>query len=200
MRSARYRVVFVLVCCCAFLYGSSQKAEDWEQKFLERPIHIMFGPVFYRHMGFEICGAYFNRKDWVFLLQSWGSGWESEQYPAPAPGQYGRAWPYDYFELSTQGGKWKALTHNFFAFVSTGLSYVNYQYPIRRDSFNVGSGIVAYQNATTRDRTVGWVVTPGFGWRKWGWGLMVVPSFGFNSIRTTASLGIVLTITGRVGK
>ncbi|MGZ3880750.1 MAG: hypothetical protein ACXVBF_05405 [Flavisolibacter sp.] len=200
MQTACHRLVVVFVCRCTFLYGKSQKVEEGEQKFLERPIHITFGPVFYQHPGFEISGAYFHHKNWIFLLQSWGSGWDSPEYPAPGPGQFGRQWPYDYFELSAQAGKWKVFQHHFFAFVSSGPAYINFQYPIRRDSFNVGSGIIAYQNATTRDRTVGLVISSGIGWRKWGWGLMAVPSFGINSIRSTASVGILLTITSRVLK
>jgi hypothetical protein len=103
-------------------------------------------------------------------------------------------------EINTQAGRWKILPHNFFVFVSTGPGYVNYQYPIHRDSIYVAPGITSYRNATMHNRAIGWTTSSAIGWHKWGWSLMVIPGLGINSIRITKSVSIVLALTGRIGK
>lgn len=201
MQTTFCRLVVVYLICFSFLLTNAQKNIDsLGEAFLERPLYIMAGFVFYRHAGFELSAVYFHEKNWVFMLRSWSSGWDSPEYPAPAPGQFGRVWPYAYLEFSAQAGRWKVFPHNFFVFVSTGPGYVNYQFPIRRDSIYVGPGITAYKNATIHDRAIGWMASSCIGWRKWGWSLMVIPGLGINSIRTSTSISVALAVTCRIGK
>ena len=201
MSSFMHRFLLLCIVTASFIFVNAQTKQDLiREHFLDRQLLLIGGTSFSSHAGVELSAAYFNEKGWMLFLRSWDYGYNTPTYPAPAPGQYGREWPYEYFDLSLQAGKWKALPHNFFAFATTGLGYVNSQYPIGRDSTDFGTGIYVYQNVSVHHRTIGWMSAAGVGWRKYGWGVIAIPGFSLNSAKTTANISVALTLALRVGK
>lgn len=195
------RFFFMCMTSFPFIFINAQSKENLTRKdFLGRQLHLMGGASFSSHVGIELNAAYFNEKGWLLFLRSWNRGYDTPEYPAPSPGQYGREWPYQYFEASLQVGKWKTLPHNFFLFATTGFGYANNQYPIGRDSTDFGTGIYMYQNVTTHRRALGWMSAAGVGWRKYGWGAVIIPGFSLSNAKTTANISLALILALEVGR
>lgn len=195
------RFFFMCMISCPFIFINGQTKENLNREhFLDRQLHLIGGASFSSRVGLELSATYFHEKGWLLFLRSWDRGYDTPEYPAPGPGQYGREWPYEYFELSLQVGKWKALPHNFFLFATTGFGYANDQYPIGRDSTDFGTGIYMYQNVTTQCRALGWMSAAAVGWRKYRWGAVIIPGFSLSRAKTTGSISVALILALKVGR
>lgn len=192
--------LLLILACFWQLPAAAQEAAADRDAFLERPLHLWLGPVVYRHTGAELSAAYFHRKGWMTILRSWSYGYGTDDYPTPAPGMYGRDYPFDFFELSGQYGRYTIFAHHFVAFATAGPGYVKKSYPTGHDTTFFTYGPPWVQIAKKTDRAIALGLTGGVGWRQHSWGVLVLPAAAFSKIKTYASVSVLLTLTIHLGQ
>jgi len=193
-------VTAILLLVFSFYCSGQADKAIRKDKFLERQLQIWIGPMFYKHPGIEFSLAYFHRSGWSFALRNLSFGYETPEYPAPAPGRFGTTYPYEYLEVTAQAGRFIALQKNFFVFAATGPSYVYNKTAAGHDTIRFTSGFFLVKTISHYKSAFGWSVSGGFGWRKGALGAIIIPGAFVNSVHSYGCVTAVITLALRVQK